>query len=129
MSNDPVLGLTQQRLAEMSMEIEAQLSATQGAAPILLMLGLAREEAALALAELAGADAEDAKAIRALQNVISRYADMIRWLRDISTSGQEAYRELGDKERNELIEMLTKSPDGEEQAISLGLVDGVLHDS
>jgi hypothetical protein len=129
MANDPVFGLTQQRLAEMSMEIEAQLKATQGAGPIMLMLGLAREEAALALADLASTDAEDAKAIRALQNVICRYADMIRWLRDIGTSGQEAYRELNDKERNELIEMLTKSSDGEEQAISLGLVDGVLHDS
>lgn len=122
MSTDPLVRLAHQRIIKASADLEVQISSVKGGGPSIEILRRLRDRAAESLAALATVDAEEPKAIRLLQNEVKRYDEWLAWLRDIIAEGIAYDREFTEQERNELLEFLTTTADGEQQAIELGLV-------
>lgn len=129
MSDDPIFRLALQRAVQDSADVEAQLSIVSGCRPVVAILLKARAEAAEAGVALSTADAEDPKLIRTLQNLIIRFDDLVRWLREIVQSGFDADQEISSDDREELTNLLSPhSPEGE-QVTQFGLADGVPRDA
>jgi hypothetical protein len=105
-------------------DVEAQLSMSGGERPVLVMLQMAKQEAALAIAALVNVDADDPKKIRRLQNEVLRFIDLCRWIGDVLAAGSEAAQQISDEDRNELIEILSQTTEGQEQLVNLGLLNG-----
>jgi hypothetical protein len=112
MTRDPVASLALERAALLSADIEEQLTARgkDGMRPLIAVLAKARREAALAIAALVDTPASDAAAIARLQNEVRRFADLVRFLREIVMDGLDERYEVADAERDEL-ERLVAPPD------------------
>ena len=112
MSRDPVASLALERAALLSADIEEQLTARgkDGMRPLLAVLARARREAAEAIAALVDTPPSDAAAIARLQNEVRRFADLVRFLREIVMDGLDERYEVADAERDEL-ERLVAPPD------------------
>jgi hypothetical protein len=121
MSEDPILRLAKIHIVKVSMELEAQFIA-KGDAPCLEILKRLRDRAAESLMALALCNSEDPKAIRLLQNEVKRYDEWVKWMQEIIDEGRSADQELSHQEREELLDILQQTPEGQEQAIDLGLV-------
>jgi hypothetical protein len=120
---DQIDRLAMLRIIKATHDIELQLVQRQGFAPILEIMRRLRLRAAESLASLAFVDAEDPKAIRVLQNEVKRYDEYVEWLRDITSEGVRFGEEMDAKERDELLDILTQTPEGTRQAIEWGLLD------
>lgn len=125
---DPLVQLAQQRIVKASADLEVQLSQLTGGGPAIEILKLLREKAAESLACLVIVDAEDPKAIRTLQNEVKRYDEWIAWLRQIISEGRAIDAQTTVDEREELLDLLTQTPEGIQEAIDLGLVDDIPRD-
>ncbi|MBV8755405.1 MAG: hypothetical protein JO328_21335 [Hyphomicrobiales bacterium] len=112
MTRDPVAFLALERAALISADIEEQLTARakDGMRPLLAVLAKARREAAEAIAALVDTAPSDAAAIARLQNEVRRFADLVRFLREIVNEGLDERYEVTDAERDEL-ERLVAPPD------------------
>lgn len=105
----------------LSRDIEEQMTARarDGFRPLVAALQLARVEAGQAVAALCDVDPDDAKEIRALQNQVQRFRDLVRFFKAIATAGIEAEIALSDEDREDL-ERLVAPPrdpaDGERDA-------------
>lgn len=112
MSRDPVTSLALERAALLSADIEEQLTAraNDGMRPLIAVLAKARKEAAEAIAALIDTPPADAAAIARLQNEVRRFADLVRFLREIVSEGLDERYEIADAERDEL-EQLVAPPD------------------
>jgi len=112
MNRDPIASLALERAALISADIEEQLTARakDGMRPLIAVLAKARREAADALAALIEMAPSDAAAIVRLQNEVKRFADLVRFLRDIVNEGLDERYEVTDAERDEL-ERLVAPPD------------------
>ena len=110
--NDPVASLALERAALLSADIEEQLTARakDGMRPLIAVLAKARREAALAIAALVDTPPSDPAAIARLQNEVRRFADLVRFLREIVMDGLDERYEVADAERDEL-ERLVEPPD------------------
>lgn len=107
-----------------SADIEAQLSVQSGQRPVLVMLQMAKEEAAVSIAKLVDVDPEDPKVIRELQNEVHRYLDLCRWLGNVVSAGKEAESLITNDDREEMIEVLSGTSEGQLELINLGLLEG-----
>ncbi len=112
MSGDPIASLALERAALLSADIEEQLTARarDGMRPLIAVLARARREAAEAIAALVDTAPSDAAAIARLQNEVRRFADLVRFLREIVNDGLDRRYEVADAERDEL-ERLVAPPD------------------
>jgi hypothetical protein len=112
MIRDPVASLALERAALLSADIEEQLTARakDGTRPLVAVLAKARREAAQAIAALVDTPPSDAAAIARLQNEVKRFADLVRFLREIVMDGLDESYEVADAERDEL-ERLVAPPD------------------
>jgi hypothetical protein len=112
MTRDPVASLALERAALLSADIEEQLTARakDGMRPLIAVLAKARCEAAEAIAALIDTPPADAAAIARLQNEVRRFADLVRFLREIVMDGLDERYEVVDAERDEL-ERLVAPPD------------------
>ena len=132
MSDDPIVRLARTRALRAirdSAEIEVQLSNIQGARPVVTILLKAREKAAQALTALAFIDVNEPKAITLLQNEVRRYDDLVRWFAELVAEGLENDAEITAADREEMIDLLSQSPEGLREAEDLGLIDPVPHDA
>jgi hypothetical protein len=130
MSEDPIFRLAVQRIIADSADIEAQLSLGRGTRPILTVLTKARLEAADALACLVDVDAEIPTEIRRLQNEVRRFGDLVGWFKTIIEQGHLADQVITQQEREELLEILSRDLEGQEEAVSEGLVyNGATNDA
>lgn len=130
MSEDPVFRLAIQRIIADSADIEAQLAIRSGTRPVVTVLAKARSEAADALACLVDADPEKPEEIRRLQNEVRRFGDLVRWFKTICEQGDMAEQIITQQEREELLEILSRDLEGQEEAISEGLVyNGATNDA
>lgn len=123
MSADPIVHLARLRIIRLSQELETHLADKRGGGVALEILRRLRERAAVSLAALATCDSEEPKIVRALQNEVKRYDEWLAWLREIVQEGIAYDREVDDDERNELIDLLTQTPEGQREAINLGLIN------
>ena len=112
MTRDPVTALALERAALISADIEEQLTARakDGMRPLIAVLAKAKAQAAEAIAALVDTPPSDAVAIARLQNEVRRFADLVRFLREIVNDGLEERYEVADAERDEL-ERLIAPPD------------------
>lgn len=124
MKPDPAFVLALTKQARLSIQVEAEITSKAKSEPLLVILHTAKEDAAEALADLATVDATDEKAIRALQNRVARFADMVDWLRQMLAAGPEAERELDELQRTETRDLIIGDADAE----SLGLPTEGEHD-
>jgi hypothetical protein len=120
MTRDPISSLALERAALISADIEEQLTARKehGMRPLIAVLAKARREAADAIAALVDTAPSDAAAIARLQNEVKRFADLVRWLREIVNEGIDQRYEVADSERDEL-ERLVAPVDEEARAHAL----------
>jgi hypothetical protein len=116
-TRDPIASLALDRAALISADIEEQLTARKehGMRPLIAVLHKARLEAADAMAQLVDADARRADVVQGLQNRIARFADLVRWLKEIVNEGLDQQYEVGDAERDDL-ESLVAPPDDDASA-------------
>ena len=112
MTRDPVAILALDRAALISADIEEQLTARKehGMRPLIAVLGKARAQAAEAIAALVDTAPSDSLAIARLQNEVRRFADLVRFLREIVNEGLDQRYAVADAERDEL-ERLIAPPD------------------
>src|ERR1043165_5308305 len=112
MTRDPITSLALERAALISADIEEQLTARErdGMRPLIAVLAKAKVQAAAAIAALIDAPPSDAAAIARLQNEVRRFADLVRFLREIVNDGLDESYEVADAERAEL-EQLIAPPD------------------
>jgi hypothetical protein len=112
MTRDPIASLALARAALLSADIEEQLTARteHGMRPLIAVLAKAKAQAADAIAALVDTPASDAAAIARLQNEVRRFADLVRFLREIVSEGLDQRYEVADAERDEL-ERLVAPPD------------------
>lgn len=121
---DPLSKIAFARAQAAAADIEAQIAIEKGQRPVLVMVQMAKHEAADALAALAVVNPEDPKEIRNLQNQVARFTDLCRWLRDVVTAGREAEHELTEEDREEMIDLLGQTPEGQRELINLGILQG-----
>jgi hypothetical protein len=117
MTRDPMVGLALDRAALISADIEEQLTARKehGMRPLIAVLAKARREAADAIALLVEADPAKPDEVGRLQNEVKRFADLVRWLREIVNEGLDQRYEVADAERDEL-ERLVAPPEDDARA-------------
>jgi hypothetical protein len=113
MTRDPVASLALDRAAVLSADIEEQLTARRehGMRPLVAVLAKARREAADAIALLVDAAPSDTAAITRLQNEVKRFADLVRWLKEIVNEGLDQQYEVTDAERDDLEELIAPPDD------------------
>jgi hypothetical protein len=113
MTRDPVISLALERAALLSADIEEQLTArsADGMRPLVAVLAKARREAADAIAALVDTAPSDSQAIARLQNEVRRFADLVRFLREIVNEGMDQRYQVADAERDELERLI--APDDE----------------
>lgn len=116
MAIDPVQRLAIEQAMKLSADVEVQLT-TSRSEPLLVILHNARQQAAQAIVNLVDVDPEDHKAIRALQNEVVRFHEMIEWLQQIYAKGFDAEQQLTAAQQQE-IEGLVLS-DQEKQRLGL----------
>lgn len=122
MAEDQLQRLAKLHIIKVSMELEAEF-VTKGEAPCLEILHRIQDRAAQSLMALALCDSEDPKQIRLLQNEVKRYDEFVQFMKEIIDEGRAADKELSHEEREELLDTLETTPEGQEQAIDLGLVN------
>lgn len=117
----PAERLALQHAIRLSAQLEVEIGDRKGTEPIVAILHRARSAAAIALAALANVDPEDPKTIRALQNEVQRFEDMVGWVRAMIAEGLEADRELNDADRIEVQELTGMTPEQRAELARLGL--------
>ena len=112
MTRDPIASLALARAALLSADIEEQLTARteHGMRPLIAVLAKAKAQAADAIAALVDTPPHDPAAIARLQNEVRRFADLVRFLREIVSEGLDQRYEVADAERDDL-ERLVAPPD------------------
>jgi hypothetical protein len=112
MTRDPITSLALERAALISADIEEQLTARErdGMRPLIAVLAKAKAQAAEAIAALVDQAPSDAAAIARLQTEVKRFADLVRFLREIVNEGLDQRYQVADAARDEL-ERLIAPPD------------------
>ena len=132
MNTDPVLSIARQRIIKISADLEVQLAEKNGSAPAIEILRRLRERAAESLAALAFLNLDDPNEIvkaKTLQNEVKRYDEWLGWMKEIIAEGIAYDRDMRDEEREEMLDLLTQTQEGREQAIELGLIADIPRDS
>ena len=132
MSTDPVLSIARQRIIKISADLEVQLATRNGSAPAIEILRRLRERAAESLSALAFLNLDDPNEIvkaKTLQNEVKRYDEWLGWMKEIIAEGIAYDRDMRDEEREEMLDLLTQTQEGREQAIELGLIADIPRDS
>jgi len=132
MSDDPITRLAKQRIIKLSAELEVQLGAVSGSGPTLEILKRLKERAAESLAAMAFLnifEREDRIKFLTLQNEVKRYDEWLAWIAEVVAEGKQYDQELTAEDREEMLDYLAQLPEGEKQAIELGLIDPEPRDS
>lgn len=104
----------------LSAEIEVELAKDSRGGPVLVLLALARAEAAEAIEMLADADPENPAEIRKQQNRIVCFRLICEWLNKIVADGYEADDELDEDDREDLADSVGLGPDEADDALRFG---------
>lgn len=125
MAVDPVLLLARQRVIKASADLEVQLAFKQGSAPTLIIMRNFRDDAANSLAALALEITAPLERLRELQAKVTRYDDFVKYASELISDGKQYDREITAQESEEFLDILTGTPEGQQEAIDLGLIDGI----
>jgi hypothetical protein len=126
MAEDPVQRLAKLRIIKASADLDVQFSVKRADRPSIEILRLLRDAAATSLAAMVFLNLDDPADLikcKVMQNEVKRYDEWVGWLRQIVNEGRELDRQMSDDERNEMLDILMSTGEGQEEAIALGLVD------
>lgn len=127
MSNDdPIIRFAKLRMVRHWHSLETALRKRDGgdiALEILYRLYDRMAESLGAICFLNVYDPKDQLKYVALSNEIKRYDEWLNAMRDIVLEGRAYDREIGDAEREDLLDLLMQTPEGQREAIDLGLID------
>jgi len=98
--------LADERLAELSLDVQVQLEKGTATRPVLWMLVEARRKAAKAIDLIIDVDPVDADSIRKIQRELCVYNDMIVAARAMLERGKEADGKIKESERSAIDEMV-----------------------
>lgn len=110
MKPEAIEALALERAMLLSIHLEDQLDTSNQTRPMIAVLALARDQAALAMKGLIYEDPTHTDKIREFQFEIRRYDDLVAWMREIIIAGKEADRKLSSDEREEFARLLNASP-------------------
>ena len=119
MNRDAIERLALNRAVLLSAELEVQLDKNAKLQPMIAILAMAREQAALALKGLLYEDPTHTDKIREFQFEVRRYDDLVSWTHALIVAGKEADRRLDQMERDEFDEILN-SPEVADERRALG---------
>jgi hypothetical protein len=123
MSADQIVRLAKQRIVKLSIDLEIDLRTKQRGNVAIEILHRLQDRAAESLAAMAICDVTELRQLVALQNEVKRYDEWVVWLREIIAEGKAYDREMNEQDREEMLDFLSGTPEGQEQAVALGLVD------
>lgn len=123
MSEDPIRRLAQLRIIKLSHDLEVQLMDRDGSAVAIEILRRLRDRAAESLQALAVCNPWDRNEVLTLQNEVKRYDEWFEEMRKILAEGKQYEAEFDAEDREELIEALAQSPEGERELVDMGLMD------
>jgi hypothetical protein len=118
-----VIRLAQLKLIRDSAILEVELQ-NHGPSYFYTIYKRFRDAAAESIAAIAFVEPTDAKAVQALQLDIKVYDRFVEEVSAFITQGRNLDQETSDAERQEVLDLLlAQGPEGEDQAIDLGLID------
>jgi hypothetical protein len=126
---DPIVRLARQHVVKASMDLEVQIAAVKGGGPCVEILRRLKDRAAESLAGLAIVDASKVDDVRTLQNEVKRYDEWFCAMRDIVSEAKIYEKEFTQDDRDELLDILVTTPEGQQQAIDMGLMDEIPQDA
>ncbi len=124
-NTDPIARIAKQRIISLSAELEVQLGDRKGGAVAIEMLRRLHDRATESLKLLAFVDLHTPKGrVEAvtLQNEVKRYDEWVAWMTEIVQEGQAYDKEFSQEDRDELLDFLVQTPEGQQEAAQLGLV-------
>jgi hypothetical protein len=119
MNRDAIERLALERAVTISAELEVQLDRNAKMRPMVAVLSLAKEQAAIAMRGLVFEDPTHADKIREFQNEVRRYDDLVVWLHKLIVDGKEADRRIDELDRQEFDDLLN-SPEVADERRALG---------
>lgn len=119
MNRDAIERLALNRAVQISAELEVQLDKNPKTQPLIAVLSLAKEQAALAMRGLVMVDPNETKQVREFQNEVRRYDDLVLWMRQLIVEGKEADRRIAEMDREE-FEDLINSPEVADERRAVG---------
>jgi chromosome condensin MukBEF MukE localization factor len=112
--------LAYQRAVSVSIELETQLDKGPMFTPIKAVLGKAKQQAMTAMIGLVMTDAAEIDKVRAFQNEVRRYDDLVTWLAEIIEEGRAAEVYFREQDADEFAEILT-TDEGRQEAEAFGI--------
>jgi hypothetical protein len=117
MNDDAISAAARAVLVENYLDVKVQLERGTGTRPVLWLLARSRNQAVIALRKLIEIDATETEAVRALQQEVRLYGDMVESAREMISRGREADREIEEEDRIAIGDLV----DGDEDARAMGL--------
>ena len=99
--------LAYQRAVDVSLRLEADLDRGPEFTPLKAVLGKAKHQAQAAMIGLVMTDAACVEKVRAFQNEVRRYDDLVSWLAEIIEEGRAAEQWFEERDAEEFAEILT----------------------
>lgn len=103
---DPITALADDKLLLLAADVQVQLERGTANRPVLWLLVRAREKAAEALTKLVEVDASEESAIRALQNEVRLYGDMVEHCRNLMEVGRSEMARIKESDRETMAELV-----------------------
>ncbi len=118
-----IIRLAQLKLIRDGAELEAEIT-NRFPGYYMTLYRRFRDAAAESIAAMVYIDPEDAASIAALQRDVKVFDRFVEETKDFIGEGQNLDQHTSDQDRQEVIDMLLSAgPDGEQQAVDLGLID------
>lgn len=120
---DILTRLAKVRVIAMSEQLETLLADKRGGNIVVEVVNRLRNRAAESMTALATCDFTDSRKVATHQNEIKRYDEFFGCLRDIVQEGLQHDRELSDQDREDMIDILVNTAEGQREAQELGLLN------
>lgn len=123
MTPDHVTRLAKMRVIQLSHSLEVLLADKKGGDIVQHIADVLQERAAESMTALCICDATKTNEVMIHQNEVKRYDEFMAALCDIAREGVARAGELSREDREDLLDILVQTEDGQEEARTLGLID------
>lgn len=120
---DILTRLAKARVIAMSEQLETLLADKRGGNIVVEVVNRLRDRAAESMTALITCDSTDRRKMVTFQNEVKRYDEFFHCLRDIVQEGLQYDRELSDQDREDMIDILVNTAEGQREAQELGLLN------
>jgi hypothetical protein len=113
MNDDAISAAARAVLVDNYLDVKVQLERGTGTRPVLWLLARARNNAVIALRKMIEIDATQVEAVRALQQEVRLYGDMVESTREMIARGREADHEIAEEDRMAIGDLVDSDDDAE----------------